>query len=61
MDEKTKRRLLHNKLSNDELFSRYYDLLKLRLPPNQCLQYKAALEKIQSFNHSDKTRTGLYA
>jgi len=49
LDEKTKRRLSHKKLTTDELFTGYYDLLKIRITPNQYLQYKALLDKFQAF------------
>ncbi len=49
MDDKAKRRLSLRSKTNHELFSLYYDRLKVRLTPDQYDQYTLILDKYHQF------------
>ncbi|MEE8618624.1 MAG: site-specific integrase [Dehalococcoidales bacterium] len=49
MDDKAKRRLSLKRKTNHELFSLYYDHLKVRLTPGQFDQYTLILDKYHQF------------
>lgn len=49
MDDKAKRRLSLKRKTNRELFSLYYDHLKVRLTPGQFEQYTLLLDKYHQF------------
>jgi len=49
LDDKAKRRLSLRQKTNNELFTLYYDHLKVRLTPGQFDQYTQFLDKLQQF------------
>ena len=49
MDDKAKRRLSLKRKTNHELFTLYYDHLKVRLTPGQFAQYTLVLDKYRQF------------
>ena len=49
LDDKAKRRLSLRRKTNHELFSLYYDHLKVRLTPGQFEQYTLILDKLHRF------------
>ena len=49
MDDKAKRRLSLKRKTNHELFTLYYDHLKVRLTPGQFDQYTLVLDKYRQF------------
>ena len=49
MDNKAKRRLSNRSKTNNQLFNAYYDLLKVKLTPDQFNQYKRFLDLFHTF------------
>ncbi|HEY96074.1 MAG TPA: tyrosine-type recombinase/integrase [Dehalococcoidia bacterium] len=49
MDDKAKRRLSNRSKTNNQLFAAYYDLLKVKLTPDQFQQYKRLLDLFHAF------------
>jgi len=49
LDDKAKRRLSNKHKTNHELFAFYYDHLKVKLTPDQVIQYRALLDKFHQF------------
>ena len=49
MDDKAKRRLSNRSKTNSQLFTGYYDLLKVKLTPDQFQQYRRLLNLFHTF------------
>jgi integrase len=49
LDDKAKRRLSNRSKTNSQLFTGYYDLLKVKLSPDQFKQYKRLLDLFHAF------------